>query len=86
MKWHLIVILIFISLIISDGEGNGNPLQYSCLENPMDGGAWWAAIHGVEKSWTRLSNWSELTQIIYLLQVLIVIEQSSEQNILSLFY
>ena len=36
------------------GEGNGTPLQYSCLENPMDGGAWWAAIHGVAKSQTRL--------------------------------
>ena len=32
------------------------PLQYSCLENPMDGGAWWAAVHGVAKSWTRLSD------------------------------
>ena len=32
------------------GEGNGTPLQYSCLENPMDGGAWWAAVHGVAKS------------------------------------
>ena len=32
------------------GEGNGTPLQYSCLENPMDGGAWWAAVHGVTKS------------------------------------
>ena len=40
------------------GEGNGNPLQYSCLENPMDGGAWWAAVHGVAKSWTRLSHFS----------------------------
>ena len=40
------------------GEGNGNPLQYSCLENPMDGGAWWAAVHGVAKSWTRLSNFT----------------------------
>ena len=38
------------------GEGYGTPLQYSCLENPMDGGAWWAAVHGVAKSWTRLSN------------------------------
>ena len=36
----------------SPGEGNGNPLQYSCLENPMDRGAWWAAVHGVAKSWT----------------------------------
>ena len=40
----------------SSGEGNGNPLQYSCLENPMDGGAWCAAVHGVEKSRTRLSD------------------------------
>ena len=38
------------------GEGNGTPLQYSCLENPMDGGAWWAAVHGVAKSWTGLSD------------------------------
>ena len=38
------------------GEGNGNPLQYSCLENPMDRGAWKAAVHGVAKSWTRLSG------------------------------
>ena len=34
------------------GEGNGTPLQYSCLENPMDGGAWWAAVHGVAEGWT----------------------------------
>ena len=38
------------------GEGNGNPLQYSCLENPMDGGAWWATVHGVAKSRTQLSD------------------------------
>ena len=40
------------------GEGNGTPLQYSCLENPMDGGAWWAAVHGVAKSPTRLSDFT----------------------------
>ena len=40
------------------GEGNGNPLQYSCLENPMDGGAWWAAVHEVAKSQTRLSDFT----------------------------
>ena len=40
------------------GEGNGTPLQYSCLENPMDGGVWWAAVHGVAKSWTRLSDFT----------------------------
>ena len=39
-------------------EGNGTPLQYSCLENPMDGGAWWAAVHGVAEGRTRLSNFT----------------------------
>jgi len=43
---------------ISLGEGNGTPLRYSCLENPMDRGAWWAAVHGVSKSRTRLSNFT----------------------------
>ena len=42
----------------SPGEGNGNPLQYSCLENPLDRGAWWATVHGVAKSQTWLSNWA----------------------------
>ena len=42
----------------SPGEGNGNPLQYSYLENPMDRGAWWATVHGVSKSWTQLSNFT----------------------------
>jgi len=37
---------------------NGTPLQYSCLENPMDGGAWWAAVHGVAQSWTRLNDFT----------------------------
>ena len=36
----------------SPGEGNGSPLQYSCLESPMDKGAWWATVHGIAKSWT----------------------------------
>src|SRR5574337_387915 len=40
------------------GEGNGNPFQYSCLENPRDGGAWWAAVYGVAQSWTRLKRLS----------------------------
>ena len=40
------------------GEGTGTPLQYSSLENPMDGGAWWAAVHGVAKSQTRLSDFT----------------------------
>ena len=38
------------------GGGHGNPLQYSCLENPMDGGAWWATVHGVTESQTQLSD------------------------------
>ena len=38
------------------GGGSGNPLQYSCLENPMDRGVWWAVVHGVTRSWTELSN------------------------------
>ena len=40
------------------GEENGNPLQYSCLENPVDGGAWSAIVHGVAKSWTRLNDFT----------------------------
>ena len=42
----------------SPGEGNGNPLQYSCLEDPMDGGAWWSTVHGVAKSQTQLSDFT----------------------------
>ena len=42
----------------SPGEGNGNPLQSSCLENPMDRGAWWATVHGVTKSQTQLSDFT----------------------------
>ena len=42
----------------SPGEGNGNPLQYSCLENTMDGGAWWATVHGFRKSQTRLRDFT----------------------------
>ena len=41
-------------------EGNGNPLQCSCLENPRDGGAWWAAVYGVAQSWTRLKRLSSI--------------------------
>ena len=44
----------------SPGEGNGNPLQYSCLENPMDGGTWQATVHGVSKNQTRLSDFTFL--------------------------
>ena len=47
------------------GEGDGTPLQYSCLENPMDGGAWWAAVSGVAQSWTRLKRLSSSSSIQY---------------------
>ena len=45
----------------SPGEGNGNPLQYPCLENPMDGGTWYATVHGAPKSRTRLSDFTCLS-------------------------
>ena len=50
----------------NSGEGNGNPLQYSCLENPVDGGAWWATVHRVAKSWTRLSDFTFIFTFILL--------------------
>ena len=53
------VMLAFNGIYLNIGrEGNGTPLQYSCLENPVDGGAWGAAVHGVAKSQTRLSNFT----------------------------
>ena len=51
-------IQLTIQLVLQTGEGNGTPLQYSCLENPMDKGAWQAAVHGVAKSRTQLSNFT----------------------------
>ena len=53
--WSEIYYFFSLSCI---GEGNGNPLQCSCLENPGDGGAWWAAVYGVAQSWTRLKRLS----------------------------
>ena len=53
-----VCICIFLVPRAYKGEGNGNPLQYSCLENPLDAGAWWAAIYGVAQSWTRLKQLS----------------------------
>ena len=48
------------------GEGNGNPLQCSCLENPRDGGAWWAAVYGVAKSWTQLKQLSSSKALLHI--------------------
>ena len=47
------------------GEGNGNPLQCSCLEKPSDGGAWWAAVYGIAQSWTRLKRLSSSSRNYY---------------------
>ena len=52
------------------GEGNGTPLQYSYLANPMDGGAWWAAVSGVAQSWTRLKRLSSSSSMTYYFKVL----------------
>ena len=54
----LVTFFLFWSSRWCFGEGNGTPLQYSCLENPMDGGAWWATVHGVTKCPTRLSDFT----------------------------
>ena len=51
----------------SAGRGHGNPLQYSCLENPKDRGVWWATVHGVTKSWTQLSSLAQLQCLSYIL-------------------
>ena len=48
------------------GEGSGNPLEYSCLESPKDGGTWWATVHGVTKSQTQLSDFTFTSFFIYL--------------------
>ena len=56
----------------SPGDENGNPLQYPCLENPMDGGSWLATVHGVAKSQTRLSNFTfmyKYTHVYILFQI-----------------
>ena len=52
------LVLFLIDILVQIGERNGTPLQYSCLENPMDGRAEWAAVHGVAKSQTRLSDFT----------------------------
>ena len=57
-KVYLVKAMVFPVVMYGCGEGNGNPLQYSCLENPRDRGAWWAAVYGVAQSWTRLKRLS----------------------------
>ena len=60
-KTHFITFttsLAFCLVFLTDGKGNGNPRQSSCLENSMDGGTWWATVHGVAKSWTWWNNFT----------------------------
>ena len=67
----------------SPGEGNGNPLQYSCLGNPMDGEAWYAIVHGVPKSWTRLSNFTFTTTLVqrdFFIVLALILHFKSPQN------
>ena len=52
------ICVVLVLMLVHPGEGNGTPLQYSCLENPMDGGTWWAAVHGVAKSQTWLRDFT----------------------------
>ena len=54
----MIIVFFKHHVYVYFGEGNGTPLRYTCLENPVDGGVWWAAVHGVAGSWTRLSNFT----------------------------
>ena len=64
-EWDTTVRLHFHFSLSHFGEGNGNPLQCSCLENPRDGGAWWAAVYGVAQSRTRLKRLSSSSSRIH---------------------
>ena len=64
-------------LWLPGGEGNGSPLQYSCLENPRDSGAWWAAVYGVTQSWTQLKQLSS--------SISIDVERTLRQNLTSIY-
>ena len=58
-EWFIVMDVLFVCHSHVNGEGNGTPLQYSCLENPMDGGAWWAAVYGshrVGHDWSDLAG------------------------------
>ena len=57
--------LIFNLIQFRSGKGNGNPFQYSCLENPVVRGAWWVAVHGVARSWTRLTRLSSSNSSVH---------------------
>ena len=63
-KMETVIDSIFLGFKITAGEGNGSPLQHSCLENPVDGGAWWAAVYGVAQSQTQLKRLSSCSSEI----------------------
>ena len=80
-SFHFLIWWLVLLCVTVIPEGNGTLLRYSCLENPVDGGAWWAAVHGVTQSWTQLKRLSItlylVTQIIYVA----VISNSSKQSL-----
>ena len=76
---------ISINVDVYTGEGNGNTLQYSCLENPMDGGAWWAEVHGVAKSWTRLKRLSSSSILYWWVFLICFLKVFSTWEFVSLF-
>ena len=61
---YAVQMIYYSRFIVEDREGNGNPLQYSCLENPVDRGAWWVVVHRVAQSWTRLKQLSMHTCMV----------------------
>ena len=63
-KYRILHLYVNVKNKINIGEGNGNPLRCSCLENPRGGGAWWAAVYGVAQSWTRLTQLSSSSRAI----------------------
>ena len=74
--------LHFHFLLSCIGEGNGNPLQCSCLENPRDGGAWWAAVYGVAQNWTRLKRLSSSSSKALLKRIIIFLDQGEFSHLL----
>ena len=78
--------LHFHFLLSCIGEGNGNPLQCSCLENPRDGGAWWAAAYGVAQSQTRLKRLSSSSSPTYLFLLLLLLLLVSDSEVIAKIY
>ena len=75
MLWTSLYGWLWIPVVIYGGEGTGDSLQYSCLENPMDGGAWWAAVYGVAQSQTQLT-WLSSNEMIKMIKVILTLQIS----------